>query len=268
MIGARLAAKRALALPMRAVRGLRARPMRFVLTFHEVGDHPWAVSPERFSAHLDAVANRHAIVPLSTLLAEDLPHDRPCVALTFDDAYAGVARYALPVLERLGATATVFVPTDLLAPDDAVPRLSRGLYEGVPVLGWSSISALAAGASLKFESHGAAHQALPSLSPEARAGDLRRSRDVLSEVTGRPVKYLAYPFGAADEATAQAAADAGYEAAFTTRHGRLRPEAPRHLLPRADVRADYAPKDVLALLAGDWDWLGPVQALSARARRE
>jgi peptidoglycan/xylan/chitin deacetylase (PgdA/CDA1 family) len=262
---ARTRAKRIAAWPLRWVRGLRRPPTRWVLTFHEVGDHPWATPPEAFDGLLAGIASAARVVPLSDLVAAPDDGERRA-AITFDDGYVGVASRAAPALSRAGLPATCFLPTDLLAEGDAVPRADRALYEGVPLMGWSTVRRLVEERSpLSFESHGAAHVALTTLPEDARRDDLRRSREAIAAATGSPPRFLAFPFGAADAATAATARDAGFEAAFTTRHGGLRAGNDPFRLPRVDVRADYAPRDVRAMLEGDWDFLGWTQSLrSAR----
>ncbi len=260
MTSSRTFAKRLLAVPVRLGRVLRTPPTRWILTFHEVGAHPWATAPDAFARILEAVAASAAVLPLEDVLRAD-EAGALRVAVTFDDGYLGVAEHAVPVLERLQLPATVFLPTDLLAERDGLPPQDRGLYAGVPLVGWSTVRRLAASPLLRFESHGAAHRALSGLAAEARLDDLRRSREAIASATGRTPRFLAYPFGAADRATAATARDAGFEAAFTTRHGGLRAVGDPFLLPRIDVRGDYTPRDVLAMLRGDWDFLAWSQAL-------
>lgn len=263
MTSAHLLAKRAFAVPAKAVRFARRAPTRWVLTFHEVGDHAWAVTAGRFEQILEAVRAAAAVVPLSDLLDAD-PAGPLRAAITFDDGYAGVSERALPVLERLGARATVFLPTALLQESDALPPQDRGLYEGVPLMGWGTVRRLAKSSPLAFESHGATHRALPGLPAEERRNDLLRSREAIAAATGIAPRFLAYPFGAADPETAASAKQVGFAAAFTTRHGGIRATSDSFLLPRVDVRADYAPRDVLSILRGDWDFLSWAQALRGK----
>lgn len=259
----RTLAKRSLALPLVPCRALRTPARRWVLTFHEVGDHRWACSPASFERILESVRASAEVLPLEALLGAD-DSDGLRVAVTFDDGYLGVAKEAVPILERLAVPATVFLPTGLLGEEDALPSQDRALYVGVPLMGWRTVKRLSSSALLRFESHGAAHRPLQVLSEQERADDLRSSRKSLESATGRPSRLLAYPFGAADGAVASTARDVGFIAAFTTRHGGLRAGADPYLLPRVDIRADYTPRDVLAILKGDWDYLAWAQALRGR----
>lgn len=89
-----------------------------VIAYHGVGESPLApvmhVSPGRLRAQLELLRDRHQIVSLRELVARWRAgaSTRDCVAITFDDAYAGVAAHALPILRALDVPATVFVASD------------------------------------------------------------------------------------------------------------------------------------------------------------
>jgi peptidoglycan/xylan/chitin deacetylase (PgdA/CDA1 family) len=97
-----------------------------VLAYHGVGEELHApimhVTPDRLREQLTMVARSHQVVALSELLARWAQgrSTRGLVAVTFDDAYAGVARWAVPVLRDLGMPATIFVA--------AGPARSGGAY--------------------------------------------------------------------------------------------------------------------------------------------
>ena len=69
------------------------------------------VTPAALRAQLEFLSGLYDVVPLIEFVARRRSRKslRGCVAITFDDAYAGVLHYALPILERLGLPATVFV---------------------------------------------------------------------------------------------------------------------------------------------------------------
>jgi peptidoglycan/xylan/chitin deacetylase (PgdA/CDA1 family) len=92
-----------------------------ILLYHRITDlphDPWslAVSPARFDAQL-AVLKREAVcLPLAEFLARRAAGTLPrnAVTLTFDDGYADNLHVALPLLERHGVPATLFVMTDFI----------------------------------------------------------------------------------------------------------------------------------------------------------
>src|SRR3954469_6240010 len=89
-----------------------------VLLYHRVAAEAWdpwniCVDPERFDQQLAALSRVADVVPLSELASRLSAgrRGRPVVALTFDDGYADNLHVALPLLERYGAPATVFIAT-------------------------------------------------------------------------------------------------------------------------------------------------------------
>jgi peptidoglycan/xylan/chitin deacetylase (PgdA/CDA1 family) len=71
-----------------------------------------------FERHLDCLATSFTFVSLDEIadrLRYGLPFERPVAAITFDDGYQDVYELALPVLERKGIPAAMFVVTDLVS---------------------------------------------------------------------------------------------------------------------------------------------------------
>lgn len=69
------------------------------------------VSPKRLAEQLTYFREHYTVVPLRELAARwrARASTTGCIAITFDDAYAGVADHALPLLRALDLPATVFV---------------------------------------------------------------------------------------------------------------------------------------------------------------
>jgi len=70
-----------------------------------------------FEQHLDCLGQYFRFVSLDEIgerLLNGLPFDVPVAAVTFDDGYRDVYELALPVLERKGIPAAMFVVTDLV----------------------------------------------------------------------------------------------------------------------------------------------------------
>lgn len=93
-------------------------PGGVVLLYHRVADLEFdpqqlAVTPERFTSHLEVIRALAAVLPLDRMIAladgDALP--ARAVAITFDDGYADNLRAAQPLLALAGMPATVFAST-------------------------------------------------------------------------------------------------------------------------------------------------------------
>lgn len=178
-----------------------------------------SVTPARFEEQLRLLADRgYSGVTFSEAVLEE--NRSPQVAITFDDGYASTAEIALPILERMGMRATVFVPTDFM--DAEGPMSWKGVEQwavgqqsaDLRPLSWEQIRRLA-DAGWEVGSHSTRHDRLPELGDAELAEALRRSREELEARLGRPCLSIAYPYGAYDERVLRAAAAAGFVTAAT-----------------------------------------------------
>jgi peptidoglycan/xylan/chitin deacetylase (PgdA/CDA1 family) len=232
-----------------------------VLCYHAVTDR-WpdslAVRPEAFEGQLQTVLRRgFRSVPASEVVSRR----GRLVHVTFDDAYRNV-HAALPVLERLGLHATIFACSDYASDGRPllIPELrarAAGFEAELETMDWAALRD-AASRGFEIGSHTCSHAHLPQLSDAELRHELQVSRDRIADETGRPCRYLAYPFGEFDARVGAAADAAGYTAAFA-----LTPPAaaPRDAfgVPRVDVyRGDNALRFALKL--------SPVRTVVGRLR--
>ena len=94
-----------------------------VLTYHRVGvpgEIPYldprqiSATPQTFERHMQFLAGHYHVVHMEQVLdavTNGTPLPKGAVAITFDDAYEDVKKYAWPVLKKYKLPATVFVPT-------------------------------------------------------------------------------------------------------------------------------------------------------------
>lgn len=194
-----------------------------ILCYHAVDPDwasPLAVTPAAFEAHAGRVARTRTVLPLEEAMRRvdrrgRLP--RGTTALTFDDGFESLYEHALPVLSRYGLPATVFIVAETLLPPgrevdwvDTPPPPPRRLT----TLDRSQVREMQR-AGVRFASHSFSHFDLTQLGYEACVEDLARSREVLEDVVGRRVEFLAYPRGRNDATVRAAAAAAGYSHSFT-----------------------------------------------------
>jgi peptidoglycan/xylan/chitin deacetylase (PgdA/CDA1 family) len=136
------------------------------------------------------------------------------VSLTFDDGFAALYEHMLPVVTRAKLPATVFLVAQTLTPEGrAVDWVDTPGSEPPSTLTFDQVLEMQ-DAGVDFQSHSWAHHDLTRLTRDECVRDLRESREFLSDLLGRQVTLLAYPFGRHDAGVRQAAAAAGYTHAF------------------------------------------------------
>ena len=140
------------------------------------------------------------------------------VVLTFDDGFEDFHRCALPLLDRYGYTATVFVTTGWV--QDA-GRDAAGRCPG-RMLSWSQV-AEAAGAGMEVGAHSWGHPQLDQLPGAALREELYASKAQLEDRLGRPVPGLAYPFGYSSARVRRVAREAGHHYACAVSNTLLTP---------------------------------------------
>jgi peptidoglycan/xylan/chitin deacetylase (PgdA/CDA1 family) len=191
-----------------------------ILCYHSVHpswESPLAVTPAAWSRQAAWLRRRRRTLPLADALPRldasgRLP--RGAAALTFDDGFAELHEYVLPVLVREQLPATVFlVAQTLSAVGQAVDWVDTPGAEPLATLTRDQVLEMQ-DAGVDFQSHSWAHLDLTRLSTAECVRDLRESRELLSDLLGRAVTLLAYPRGRHDEHVRQAAARAGYTHAF------------------------------------------------------
>ena len=207
-----------------------------VLTYHMIEDalSPLAVSPDEFRGHLEVLAASGAPVVAPSRLAGKLGADSASdgFAITFDDGFASVARFALPILKEYGFPFAVFVVTSRAGKDNDWPGQPSWIPRR-PLLDWDSIRSLAA-AGGEIGSHTASHADLTRLAPNAALEEMERSRREIEERLGRPPVLFAYPGGLSDPGS-RAAAGSLFAASFGTRHARMRDGDDRAEIPRVEI---------------------------------
>jgi peptidoglycan/xylan/chitin deacetylase (PgdA/CDA1 family) len=129
-------------------------------------------------------------------------------ALTFDDGLLDNLETLSPLLASLGAPGTVFVVSGWLGRPHPYAEWTRVVTE-------AELRRLAA-AGLEIGAHTVTHPDLTTLTRQEATDELRRGRESLEEILGRPVDVVAYPYGRANAETVAAAREAGFRAACLT----------------------------------------------------
>jgi peptidoglycan/xylan/chitin deacetylase (PgdA/CDA1 family) len=111
-------------------------------------------------------------------------------AISFDDGMRNNYTSALPILQGLGVTATVYVATDFIG--GRSPWIGSG-GDG-EMLAESELGELVA-AGWEIGAHTLSHADLSVLDYDSCRAEIEQGRDELQRITGVEVETLAYPFG-------------------------------------------------------------------------
>jgi peptidoglycan/xylan/chitin deacetylase (PgdA/CDA1 family) len=192
------------------------------LCYHGVSSSwrdPMAVTPEQLHQQVGWFLRRgYRAVTVREAISQ--PSQGKRLVITFDDALLSVHSLARPVLERLGAVATVYAPSVPIAEGRPMswPEVARHLQtEAAVELTPMTPAQLreAAGDGWEIGSHTRTHPWLPRIADAELAHELVGSKRELEQLLDLSIETLAYPFGAYDQRVADATAAAGYAAAVT-----------------------------------------------------
>ena len=236
-----------------ALRRLAGRgPTVRVLTYHRFGDavrDPWCVSAAVFEEQMRWLAEHKLAVSLDDVERFvrgeiDLPDG--AVLVTMDDGFSSVLHIAAPIMQRHRIPSVAYVTTGFVGTSSV---------SGERYLTWDEVARLPA-AGITVGSHAHTHRSVAQLSAQAAFEEGQRSKQLLEQHLGAPVRSFAYPFGMRPDespATAQMLSDCGYSSIFIAQHGTLRRGADLARLPRVKVEGGEPPWMFKLLCRGGMD---------------
>ena len=212
-----------------------------VLMYHKVNDipdNPTTVPVSRFDEQLAQLGELgYEVVGIDAVLdyyTHGAPLPAGAVPITFDDGYRDIIENALPVLQKYGYPAVIFVPVAFMG--DAMPLphemhlIERGVHN--PTLDWGLVRAL-----------------------DEAVREIAVSKLKLEEQLGRPVRAYAYVKGSEAHfhpVHESLLKQAGYDIAFTSISRGNGAAADPFRLGRYNVEP-YAPRTFELVLAGACD---------------
>lgn len=253
-------------------RGLRVPILMYHSISHddERGVHPYfrvATTPEVFARHMDFLENEgYRVIGLEAAIellrqgsgVENSGESKP-VVITFDDGFLDFYTEAFPILARHGFIATVYLPTSFI---DSGDKISTGKL----FLSWSQVNELVK-EGVNFGSHTVSHKYLDLIHRTDVERELRQSRDIIEQRTGKPVRTFSFPYGFPEHNkdfvtflhdTLQSC---GYIGAVTTSIGTAKPANDSFFLRRIPINMDDDAALLRAKLNGSYDWLHAAQYL-------
>jgi len=172
-----------------------------ILTFHAIDDRASVLSfsPRLFHSGIARLHNSgYRTLNLSevvTCLKKGRPFPERSFAITFDDGYQSVYEHALPVLQRYGFSATVFLTVGENSPKAESERLPSLCERSM--LSWREIKQMHRG-GITFGAHTLTHPDLRSISSALINVEVRDSKTIIEDILGTEVACFAYPYGRYD----------------------------------------------------------------------
>lgn len=199
-----------------------------VLNYHQVNDEkfsPLTMKTSDFEAQMAYLHAEgfHAITlnQLYNYLQNNVSLPEKPVVITFDDGYVDNYEKAMPILQKYGMKATLFMIGDSI---------------GTPgFLNAAQLRAMEASQTFDIESHTYSHKDLRTLALSAVTTELIKSKQLLEGVLGHSVEYIAYPCGFTTADIDNLTKQAGYRLAFTVDTGNVNQGANNFNLNRVPI---------------------------------
>jgi peptidoglycan/xylan/chitin deacetylase (PgdA/CDA1 family) len=207
------------------------------VTYHRFGDalqDPYCVAPAAFARQMRWLKHAGLLVSLDDVAAFGAgPAQLPAngVLVTIDDGCRSLYSEALPILRDLAVPAVAFVSAGLVG-ESAVAT-----DHGEPYATWDELARVRDG-GVEIGSHAFDHRSLGRMTGDAAREQAEKSRARIEQRLGKPARSFAYPFGTRADfgvTTDRVLAEAGYEIAFNSVHGTIRPGMHAISLPRVKV---------------------------------
>lgn len=179
------------------------------------------VSPGMFERQLAWLRARGFTFDSMRDLAAKHPGPRS-VVLTFDDGYRDNLLGALPLLQKHGARATLYLVAHRDRGDWSAKRKAHhdsGELAREPKLSDEEVRVLLASGCVELGAHTLTHANLSRLDPDQKRIEIAGSKDALEQRFGVEVASFAYPFGIWDARDRDLVREAGFSSAVTTVQG-------------------------------------------------
>ena len=190
--------------------------------YHSISPPQWAhpalyTSPGRFQAQMLYLKRRNlrGVSMRDLYRAMNAGDARGLVGLTFDDGYEDFLHTALPILEKLAFSATVFVVAGMLGQENSWEHRG-GPKPRLRLLGVRGVREVQE-RGMEIGSHTLTHPRLSRLDRRVLVREVSESRQILSGILGTPVDGFCHPYGDLDSAAVQVVRETGYAYACATK---------------------------------------------------
>lgn len=147
-----------------------------------------------------------------------LQYGKRYLMITADDGYQDNLTRMLPLLEKYGYKAVVYVVTGEGYNRWDVEQVNNPDTR-VDLMNGEQLKALVASGHVEIGGHTLTHPRLSKLAPEQQAHEIQENKRQLESLLGHPLLSFAYPYGDMDESAKAQAMAAGYRFAVATNSG-------------------------------------------------
>lgn len=228
--------------------------------------------------------NKYRFISLEecqAILSGEKRLDDRVIFLSFDDAWKSNVDL-LPICEKYNVPITIFVSTQPI--EDGNFWWEYAIFKGVDVAGMKrlpygvfceKLEQLKTGVSLQrsaidrrdfavlanhplvcLQSHTVTHPILTNCPEDVLSDELTKSREILKEMTGKPIFAFCYPNGNVSPREVKSVEDAGYTIAFTIEQRPVNiPESNLFLIPRMSINSYGGKYENLARALGVFQYI-------------
>lgn len=247
-----------------------------ILAYHHIDGNPcvpYDVSLDRFKYQMEYLHTYCQVVSLDDWLtgSDRLSGRKRNVILTFDDGYESFENHVIPILNKYGFHAHLFIPAGLVdgtgGKEFASPnkncsgnRLSRKM------MSWKQIGKIDEKA-VTVGSHTMFHPRLGLIPVDDLKMEIDESKKMIEKKLGRSIRYFAYPFslrggrvdGKRESIIRDLLIQSRYTAACTTDMGFNRIGTSPYHLRRMQIFLNDSGFVFRAKIRGAMNWMGAVQ---------
>lgn len=192
-----------------------------VLMYHSVtegGPAFFSIRPIDFDWQLNFLQrNGFNVVSMSEILDEILGIKKlpeRSVAITFDDGYLDNLTSALPILDKYGFPATIYVTSDYV--------VNKTNIYGLKLCEPGDLRELASHPLIEIGGHTKTHPRLSLLSDAQAEFEIVNGKNHLETMLGSQIRHFAYPKGDYSQRTVDLVRNAGFETAVTVYPGAIK----------------------------------------------
>lgn len=200
-----------------------------ILMYHMIQHHrAWSplngmrVPPEVFESQLNWLRDHGwHFLTVSELVENWGNVPEKSVAITFDDGYRDNLEYALPILKKCDARATLYLVWNRTIDWAPHKRKHRNSVEllSEPRLSDTEVEQLVASGRVEIGGHTLTHINMATTNADTKLIELRESKRLIEQRFQTPVRSFAYPFGLYQPSDVELVRSSGFTNAVTVRSG-------------------------------------------------